>query len=208
MKKTTKIHQHFIRNWYNGHTLILRSLNCLPLLGVCTGSLWGSYQALFAHMLFADSSLSVSGLLVFCGFFFLQPFSTPSPPFQPLILPRREKRIEVKGSGVIIRLLPADYGYRFLGTSLIFTVRISNFFLLWLFLPYTWLLKKLQTLTNKQQPALPLWHLYTLLKSPQNSKCHACSAETICSLQNHTLLEHEANHSQRLQSNWTSPTWD
>lgn len=72
--------------------------------------------------------------LVFCyflGSFFLPPFPTPFQPFIPLTLDRRgggrdkEKRI----------MLSLDYflligGGEFLGASLMFAIRISNFFLL------------------------------------------------------------------------------
>jgi hypothetical protein len=52
-----------------------------------------------------DSLLNdTARLWLLCGFFFLPPLS---PPFQPLTLDRRAKRIERKGGDIILRLLPA-----------------------------------------------------------------------------------------------------
>jgi hypothetical protein len=63
-------------------------------------------------------------------------FFRPSPPlffhpFNPLTLAEDKKRIEGEGDNdVIFRLHPDDRGIKFLGASLIFTIRISNFFFL------------------------------------------------------------------------------
>jgi hypothetical protein len=66
------------------------------------------------------------------GSFPLPPFSlSPSllfHPFDPLTLHRREKRIEGEMVDVTVRLLPADWGVKFLEATLNFAIRISNFF--------------------------------------------------------------------------------
>jgi hypothetical protein len=67
----------------------------------------------------------------------------------------------------------------FLGTSLIFAVRISSFFFV----------------DNYLATDSPLEALAFIcpLKSPQNSNCHTMT-EIICTWQNQPFLEHEANH--------------
>jgi hypothetical protein len=56
---------------------------------------------------------------------FLPPFSTLSR--NPLTLDKREKRIEGK-TMLLLNYFLLIRGFQFLGASLIFTVRISNFF--------------------------------------------------------------------------------
>jgi hypothetical protein len=86
-------------------------------------------------------------------------------------------------------------GVEFLGASLIFAVRVSNFFFSSL---HTWLDKPQQTAPNSNhlptgQPAaapsmgkgVALAFVYPL-KSPLNFKCHTLT-EIICSWQNHAL---------------------
>jgi hypothetical protein len=109
--------------------------------------------------------------------------------------------IEGKRGDIIVRLLPR--GVEFLGASLIFNVRISNFFLLFPFAQdYLTNCNQQQSTAMNQQPTLPLGTLAFIypLKSSQNSRCHTIT-ETILSWQKIIpLLEHEANHSQLL---WT-----
>lgn len=78
----------------------------------------------------------------------------------------------------IIKLLPADQGREFLGSTLIFAGRIAHFFFA----------------HNNQHhpcpPCSPSLYIYSL-KSLQNSKCPTVG-ETICSWQNHHK-EHKAS---------------
>jgi hypothetical protein len=84
---------------------------------------------------------SLVGFGFFVGSFLSHPSSSPFfYLFNPLSLDKREERREreekrslkkarsQKGGKVIISILPADWGTEFLGASLIFVVRISDFF--------------------------------------------------------------------------------
>jgi hypothetical protein len=88
---------------------------------------------------------------------------------------------------------------KFLGASLIFTIRTSNFFFLFLFLLSAQLLNKQGPTTTNQQLTLPLGDLaliYLLKKQQQNiqnSKHHAI--EKFAASKIMPLLEHKANHS-------------
>lgn len=83
--------------------------------------------------------------LLFSGFFFL-------PPFLPSNTREERERIEGKGAMLSLDYFLLVMGVEFLGASLMFTTRISNFFSL-LFLFCTWLLNKLQlSTTNSKQP--------------------------------------------------------
>jgi hypothetical protein len=102
-----------------------------------------------------------------------------------------EVRLE-RGNDVI-RLLPDDLGVDLLGTALIFTVRISNFFF---FLLCTCCLTNYnqQNPTNSPHRLLGRWHLYSLGKVPripnitQSQKLSAAGTIT-------PLLKHEVNQS-------------
>jgi len=127
--------------------------------------------------------------LLLCGIFFLLPFKPP-------ILDRREKG---KGGKVSFRLILLIKGVEFLGTSLIITIRLSNFFF---FFAHDYLTNYYQQQsTNSQHPPCltsHLWeHLYSLSKLPrvpniiQSQKLSAAGKIM-------PVLEHEANHSQLL----------
>jgi hypothetical protein len=61
------------------------------------------------------------------SFFYQSPLLFPHL-FNPLTICRREKRIEGKEATISLEYFLLIRGIEFLGTSLIFAVRISNFF--------------------------------------------------------------------------------
>jgi hypothetical protein len=114
----------------------------------------------------------------FCGFFFLPSFSTP------FFYPFKRLTVDKTGKGAT---LSVDYfllakNIKFLEASLIFAIRISNFFL---FLLCTELLNKLQLINNNPASQGLSIHIPSLEYIPQNSKRHTLT-ETICSWQNHS----------------------
>jgi hypothetical protein len=91
-----------------------------------------------------------------------------------------KKRIREKGATLLLDYFLLTKGVQFIGASLIFKGRISNFFL---FLLCSQLLNKLQPTNNP--PLRALAFIYPL-KSPQHSKYHTI-AETVCSWQKSRL---------------------
>jgi hypothetical protein len=146
-----------------------------------------------------------AGLLAPLWVLFLPPFSIPLLPlYQPLTLDRREGRVEGKGDDYFLLIR----GIEFPGPTLIFVVRISNFFFVSLHMT-TW-----QTQPTTNRPPSPFcWgpSIYissekfpTIPKVTQLQKLSA-AGKTM------PLLEHEANHRQLLWTVWSSPTshiWD
>lgn len=86
-----------------------------------------------------------------------------------------------------------------LADSLVFGIRISNFF----FLLYVWLLNKLlPTATNQKptnHPTSQGSNIYIWIKSPQNLKHHTIT-ETFCSCQNHSSIG--AHDKSNAVDNW------
>lgn len=143
------------------------------------------YKSLLCFLL--SISWLVAGIWLLCGFFVLPPFFHL---FNPLTLDRKERKKRkkktqkndsrhLKGGNVIVTLTSCWLGvFEFLGTSLIFGVRISSFF----FLHCGWLLNELRlpSLTTTNSLTLGALAIINLLRSLQYSKCHTI-AETICS---------------------------
>lgn len=133
---------------------------------------------IIAHKIpLAQNHLSVSHHLLLCGFF-----------FHSLTLDREEWKESRKWEYVIVRLLLIRC-VKFLGRSLIFEVRISNFFFLLscFFFVHDYLTNCHQqepTPTNHKPTSVGALAFMYPLKSSQNFKHHTIT-ETICSWQKH-----------------------